>query len=100
MRAPTSRAGEVVVVVLREVDDRVLVGRRRVVYAQLVVVGERVDYAHGEVAGVALLAVVAEVGEFERRAAARRAGSRLPDHLVEAADAAVQVVGRVVGGEP
>src|SRR5204863_2765566 len=89
-------AREVVVVVLREVDDRRLVGRSRVINPQLVRVCERVDDADGERAGVALLSVFTQVREFERGPVfcGERAG--LPDDFVEAATSAVQVVLAVV----
>jgi len=84
---------------LREVYDRRLVGRGPVVEAQFVVVGPRVGRRHVEVAGIAFLAVLADVVQFQGWAGFRHRDFRVPDDLVESLDAAVERVGAVVGGE-
>jgi hypothetical protein len=92
-------AGEVEVAVVRQVHDGRLVGRRLVIDAEGVVVGQGVRDGGVEVAGVAFLAVLTEVVEADGRAvlALRLLGA--PDDLVETLHAAVEVVGAVVRRE-
>jgi hypothetical protein len=67
--------------------------------AQLVLLVEREGDADEEVAGVTLLAVLAQVGEADGRSFGRGDRLGVPHALVEAAQTAVQRVGRVVDGE-
>ncbi len=92
-------AREIEVAVVGEVDRRRLVGRRRVVQAQFVRVGERVDHRHVERPRVPLVAVRAAMGECHRLSVLHPEHVRLPHDLVEADVATVQVVRPVVGGE-
>jgi len=81
--------------VVGKVDDGLAIGGGAEVHAEGVVLGEGVDGGDREVAGEALLAVLAEVGELE--GGAELAGHRTgrPGDLVEAL-AAVQAVLAVV----
>ena len=90
---------EVEVAVIGEVEGRSLVGGGGVVEVQGVVFGEGVDDRYGQVAGVAFLAIGAEVSQRQGFAGGGSAGHGLPDVLVETDVAAVQRVGAVVGGE-
>ena len=91
-------AGEVVVAVVRQVDDRRPARRRAVVDAPFVRRGERVAHGHVEPAGVVLVAVVARQRELERDAAVGLCRQTLdrPPALAEAARPAVQCVDAVV----
>ncbi len=86
---------EVEVRVVREVDDRRLVGGGVVVHPQLVLVRERVGHIDLQRARIALLAVRARVAELDAAGHDRA----LPDDLVEALDATVERVGPVVLGQ-
>lgn len=92
-------AGEVEVTVMGEVADRGFIRGRTVVDDDLVVVGQGVAHAHGEVAGVAFFFVGAAVGELDAGAGGTEERFALPVLLVEAFLAAVEVVGVVVRGE-
>ena len=81
------------------VDDRRGVGRSRQIDEQFAGGVERVDDLRGELAGIALLAVGRDGRELERRAVAGEMRHGLPEMLVEADIAAVEVVGAVVGGK-
>ena len=81
---------------VRQVQRRGLVGRRRVVDLQRVVGGDGEGDGGREGAGVALLAVLARVGHLDRGPLGRVDRLGLPDDAVEALDAPVQGVGRVV----
>ncbi len=91
--------GQVPVGVVGEVDVRGLVGRGRVLHLQLVVVGERVGHRGREGPGIALVAIGAYEGEGGGQAVVAHGGFGLPDGLVEALVAAVQVILAVVGGQ-
>ncbi len=92
-------AAQVEIGVVREVDHRGLVGVRGEIDPERVVVGQGVDGRHGQISGITLLAVLAEVGEFKGGAELALNGTRLPDDFVEPFESAVQRVGAVVGGE-
>src|SRR5581483_12479712 len=89
-------AGQVPVRVVGEVDDRGPVRRRAVVDRQPVVVVQRVHHVGGERAGVAHLAVGADVAEPEADAVLTGGLGGVPDLLIEAGGAAVQAVAVVV----
>jgi hypothetical protein len=89
-------AREVPVAVVGHVDQRRLVGGRRHLDLELVVIGQRVDGRRGHRAGIVLLAVGRHVREHQRRTGGVSLALRLPDHLVPALLAAVQVMRRVV----
>src|SRR6266545_1378203 len=93
-------AGQVPVVVVGEVDDRLEVAVadevRTVVHADLVLVGQRVGDLARQGARVALVAVGAGEGEHQGDAVVVLLGGRGPDVLVEADGAAVEAIGRVV----
>ena len=90
-------AGQVEVGMARQVDHRRLVGGRRVVDAEFILVVQGVGHLDVEVAGIALVAVRAQIGELEADAVAARQFLHLPDMLVEALHAAVQRIGAIVG---
>jgi len=93
-------AGEVEEHVIRQVAGRGGVGRRREVDGQLVgMVGEDVGDRDAERAGIALLARGAHVGETYAGRVGGAERRRGPDALVEAAEAAVEVVAVVVAGQ-
>ena len=79
-----------------QVDQRVPVRRRAVVDTELIVVGQGESDGDEEVARVALLAVPAQIAEFERLGIGV---IDLPDHLVEPTQPAVKMVRAVVLGE-
>jgi len=89
-------ARQVEVAVLREVHGRRAVRGRVVVEDQLVAVGQRVGNGGLQRPGVALLAVRARVREDEPDRVRVLERRNAPDHLVEAAYAAVQVIGTVI----
>src|SRR5439155_4352434 len=91
--------GQVEIRMLGQVHHGGLVGGGEVLEADLVAVGQGIGHAHREVSRVSLLAVGARAGEDEAGGAGPLEGLRLPDPLVEAANAAVQAVGAAVGGE-
>ena len=81
-----TRAREVEIGMVGQVDDRVLVGCGGVVDLELVIVGPGVHHGAGQVAGIAFLAVLAQVRELEALA---RTFLRFPYDFVEAAQPAV-----------
>ena len=87
-----SATGEVEVGVVREIDGRGLVRRRRVFEAQRVLVGERVANAGRERAGKALFTVCAHVGQRHGGDAGSRRGRGGPHDAAEVFRAAVDVV--------
>ena len=92
--------GQVEIGVLRQVDDRGLVGFRGVIHAQLVIIRQRIGDIHGQITGIAFLAVFAQVGQFEPGPVPADIGpDDFPDDLVKAFETAMQRVGRVVRGE-
>ena len=92
-----SRAPQIEVAVLGQVDDRVLVRRGFDLQPEFVVVGERVHDVRREGAGKAFLAVRADVAHRHGGTLRRGLLVRLPDALVETARPAVQGVGPVIG---
>ena len=84
---------------MREINYGVFIGRRKVINLQFIVIGQCVNDSHAQVAGIALLTVVAKVSEFECGEAACLQRARRPDNFVESLDAAVQVILVVVSGE-
>ena len=93
-----SRAGEVEVGVIGQVDRRGFVGRGGVVDDEFVVVRERVDNRNVEVAGITFFAIGTLAREFDGRVFAGGCFG-LPVGLVETFASAVQMMGAVVGGE-
>src|SRR5215212_2361860 len=91
--------GQVPVGVVGQVDDRGGVGGRLVAHAQGVAVVEGVGDGGVQGARVVLLAVGADPVEPDPDEPAAPHHAGLPDPLVEADVAAVQVVGRVVDGQ-
>src|ERR1035437_4373510 len=81
---------------VRQIDHRVLVGGRGVVDLQLVGVGKAIRYGDAQVAGVAFLAILAEIAKLQ---ASVRQYAGLPDALEEAVAAAVKRVFAVILGE-
>ena len=96
---PRRLAGHVPVRMMDHVDDRRGVGRRRHVDDQFTGGRERVDDLRGELAGIALLTVGRDGRELERRAVASEVRDGLPEMLVEAQLASVEVVNAVIGGK-
>ena len=96
-------AAEIPISVMREVDDRGLVGGGLGLPDQFVGVGQPVGDLDLQGAGIAFLAVLAGVGERDAAGAGLAHGCARPEHLVESLEAAVQVAGnaagRVVRGE-
>src|SRR5881227_924297 len=84
---------------MREINYGVFIGRRKVINLQFIVISQRVNDPHAQVAGIAFLAVVAKVSEFERGDASYLQRARCPDNFIEPFDAAVQVILVVVSGE-
>src|SRR5215211_4066779 len=91
--------GQVPVGVVGQVDDRGGVGGRLVAHAQGVAVVEGVGDGGVQGARVVLLAVGADPVEPDPHEPAALDHAGLPDPLVEADVAAVQMVGRVVDGQ-
>ncbi len=73
-----------------------LVAGGRILDPQLVVLGQRIDHRDIDVAGVALLAIAAEVAQLHARPIGGFVFLRAPDLAVEAVRAAVQVVRAIV----
>jgi len=88
--------GQIEVRVLGQVHDRGPIGARGVVDAQRALARQRVDGVDLDGAGVTFLAVAAHVAQRQRRFGAVAGGGHRPRNGVEAAGAAVQVVGPVV----
>jgi hypothetical protein len=61
-------------------------------------VGEFIDHRHVKVAGITLLAVGAAAREHQRGRSAAHARLRLPQHLVVADAAAMQMVCTMIAG--
>ena len=89
-------AGEIEIRVVGEIDDGFLVAGRGISDPQCVRIRQGVDHTHFQISGEAFLAVLAEVGKFQRLAVFGRNNFSGPDGLVEALDAAVQTVFTVV----
>lgn len=89
-------ARQVEIAVLREIGRRGLVGGGEVFEDHFVLVGERVRHPRPERARIAFLAVWARVRQDQSDAVRVLEGLRVPDHLVEAAEAAMEVIGTVV----
>ena len=87
---------QVEVAVLCEVDQRSAVGGGVVIENQLVSVRERVGDRGPHSARVALLAVGAGIPKHETDRVRTLERCRVPDHLVEALETAVEVIGTVV----
>src|SRR5438067_10436387 len=92
-------AREVEVAVLRQVDWRRFVGRCVVADRQLARRREGAGHTRGHRAGVLFFAILARVGVGDADDAAAVDRRAAPQRLVEALDAAVQVIGTVVRGE-
>ncbi len=92
-------ACKVEVAVVCEVDQRCLVGRGRVVDAQLVVRGQCEDHGRTERARISFVAVGADVAHRNGDAAIAFERRALPDHFVEPFASAVQMVFSVVGSQ-
>src|SRR5205807_2915401 len=58
-------AGEIEIAVVGEVDRRSLVRGSGIIDLQLVLIGKRIRYGDGQVAGVAFLAVWTEIAELD-----------------------------------
>ncbi len=86
-----SGAIKVEIGVLREIQDRRLVGGGGVFEAQGVVGAQTVNRLDREIARIALLHVAAGVGQFQVGRVTTEVGVGLPQHFVEALGAAVQV---------
>ena len=90
-------AGEVEEDVVGQVAGRGGVGRRCEVDGQFVgLVGQGVGDRHAECAWVALFAVGADDGEADRRGVGSADGFGLPDALIEASEATVQMITVIV----
>ena len=96
---PEAWPGQVPVGMVHEVDDRGGVGRGRHLDHQFAGGCEGVGRLRDETAGIALVAVGRDHLELDRRSAIGAPRRGLPELLVEPHDAAVEVVGAVVGGE-
>lgn len=90
-------SGEVKVAVVGQVHYSGLIGGCAVLNLEGVVVCEGVGDVCRECAGVAFVAIGTGVGEVNTLSSFGSFG--VPDHLVEAVQPAVKVVGAVVGGE-
>ena len=82
---------------MREIDYGVFISRRKVINLQFIIISQRVNDPHAQVAGIAFLTIAAKVSEFERGDASCLQRARCPDNFVESLDAAVQVIGPVAG---
>ena len=92
-------ARQVEIAVIGDIDDRRLIRLRLVFDCEHVIVAERVDRADVELAGVTAGPVRARVGEYGACRRSALCGLQLPDNLVEAVQATVEMVGPVVGLE-
>lgn len=90
-------ARQVEITVVGQINDCRPVGRRRIVDAQFVGRANSVGYLHGEVPGIALIAVGAQMAQDQRLAVA---GVSLLDHLMKSLWAAVHGVRAGIGLEP
>ncbi len=88
-------AGQVPIGVVAQVDDGRRIGAGAVFNRQAAIAFERVGGGDRQRAGIALVAVGADVAQG---GAIRLGLDHVPDHLVEATGAAVQAVGAIVGG--
>ena len=89
-------AAEIEVRVIGRVEDGGLVGRAAIVDAQAVVLGQGVGHSQGDGAGIAILAILADVGELNPRAVLALDRLAPPQLLVEAVGATMEMVGPVV----
>ena len=96
---PLTGSRKVEVRVVRQIDDRRLVGGGLVIDPEFVLVRQRVDHGDRQIAGIPFFSVLAEIRQLQRGAigAFRRFG--IPDHLVESLQASVQMVRPVVDGK-
>src|SRR5215472_802434 len=76
-----------------QIDNSILVGRRRIVNLQLVVIGKRVSYGNRQVTGITLLAIFAEITQLQTLPGAFFA---CPDALIEPANSPMQMIFAVI----
>src|SRR2546430_7060446 len=89
-------AAEIEIRVVGEIDNGFFVGGRGISDPQCVRIRQGVDHTHFQISGEAFLAVLAEVGKFQRLAVFGGNNFGGPHGLVETLDASVQTVLTIV----
>ena len=87
----TACSGEIEVGVIGEVDGRGFVSRGLILDDKCILLGEHIDDAGVEIAGEALVAILAEVGQAQSGSAWVGDDFRFPNDLAETLQATVQV---------
>src|SRR2546427_9145551 len=84
---------------MRQIHDGIFVSRRCIADFQFVVISESITHAHGKIARITFLSVMAQIVKRETSTILHVEGPGIPDNFVEAFVATVKMIRFVIGSQ-